>query len=83
MGRSTIADMNTRPTKNLIIGPVLGWFVSCAVERTEAGFAAHGQLAECESAFGTGSDLPRVVVGPFAEEKLALASLISPVRCRF
>ena len=72
--------MKHRPSTPLIVGPLMGWFVSCAVERTESGFAAQGQVAESVSAFGTASDLPRVAVGPYPTEKLAHASLISHVR---
>lgn len=78
--RLRCAPMKARPSTPLIVGPLLGWFVSFAVEQTESGFAARGQVAESESAFATDSDLPRVAVGPYPCEKLAHASLISHVR---
>lgn len=75
-----MADMNTRPTENLIIGPILGHFLSCIVHETEGGFSAIGAVAETESELRSGAQLPRIDVGPVANATLARAMLVSKLR---
>lgn len=75
-----MADMNTRPTENLIIGPVLGYFMSCTVQETKAGFSAVGEVAETEAELGSDAQLPRIDVGPVANATLARSMLVSKLR---
>lgn len=75
-----MADMNTRPTENLIIGPVLGHFVSCTVQETKGGFSAVGSVAPTEAALHSGAQLPRIDVGPVANATLARSMLVSKLR---
>ena len=73
-------DMNTRPTENLIIGPVLGYFLSCTVKQAEGGFSAIGEVARTEAALRSGAELPRIEVGPVASANLAQTMLVSQLR---
>jgi hypothetical protein len=75
-----MAAMNTRATENVIIGPVLGYFLSCTVKQAEGGFSAIGEVAQTEAALRSGAQLPRVEVGPVANANLAQAMLVSQVR---
>lgn len=75
-----MAAMNIRPPRNLIIGPVLGHFVSCTVQRADDGFCAIGEVAQTEAALHSGTQLPRIEVGPVASANLAQAMLVSQLR---
>lgn len=72
--------MRTRPPENIVIGPLLGHFVSCTVRQADDGFTAAGQVATSESALSNGEQLPCFEIGPVASAALARAMLVSHVR---
>lgn len=80
MGSASISAMSTRPSGSLVVGPLLGYFVSCTVEQTPRGFVSTGAVARSESAFATGAQLPGIEVGPFPSANLAQTMLVSQVR---
>ena len=72
--------MTSRPTENLIIGPVLGYYVSCTLKQAEGGFSAIGEVARTEAGLRSGAELPRIEVGPVANATLARSMLLSHLR---
>ena len=72
--------MSPPSPQNLIVGPILGYFVSCTVEKSQGGYCASGEVADSEAALSSGGPLPRIAVGPVASPSIAQAMLVGHVR---